>query len=72
MSRSLEEAVERFVRYPESLESHERLDIARLVQEDPTAQRLAAFYSSFYDELDATPGDSNAETPAGTPEDGGS
>jgi hypothetical protein len=52
MSPRDEEAVERYVRYPDTLSDAERVHVADLLRSDPTARRLAAFYRSFYDELD--------------------
>ncbi|PAP75945.1 helix-turn-helix domain-containing protein [Rubrivirga marina] len=55
MSPSLEDAVERFVRYPDTLRPEEREAIARLIEEDVTARELAAFYTAFYADLDGVP-----------------
>ncbi len=59
MSPRDEETVERYVRYPETLSERDRLRVADMLRADPVARRVAAFYRSFYDELDAL------EPPAG-------
>ncbi len=51
----LEDRIERLVRYPHTLQPDERDALTRLTSTDPTAERLAKFYKSFYDELDSTP-----------------
>ena len=53
MSPRDEETVERYIRYPETLSETEKLRVGDLLRADPVARRLAAFYRSFYDELDA-------------------
>lgn len=67
MSPSLEDAIERFVRYPDTLRPEERTGLARLIEEDVTARDLAEFYRSFYADLDGVPnGDGSGEPTSGT------
>lgn len=52
-----EEDIERFVRYPETLAPVKREAIARQLDTDATARRIATFYLSFYRDLgDLEPG----------------
>lgn len=53
MSPKDEETVERYVRFPQTLTEGERARVAGLLRADPVARRIAAFYRTFYDELDA-------------------
>ena len=74
MSPHDEETVERYVRYPETLSEAERLRVADMLRADTVARRLAAFYRSFYDELDglAPPADGRTSgRPTGRNEDSG-
>ena len=71
MTRSIEEAIERFVRYPESLDPAEREATARRIETDVAARHLASFYASFYEELDATPGPASLDAGGPPPESGG-
>lgn len=64
MNPDNEEAIERLVRFPEALSPREREEIEALIRTDPVARELAAFFRSYYDELDDLPeGDPSGEPP---------
>ena len=65
MSPHMEETVERFVRYPNTLTPNERTEVAHLIEVDLTARRLASFYCSFYLELDAPRGHADSDDTLG-------
>ena len=68
MSPSDELAVERFIRYPDTLSSEERAAVERLLRTDPVAREVAHFFRSFYAELDALTDEegSSRELPPGS------
>jgi hypothetical protein len=52
MSPMEELAVERFVRYPNTLSEEERAAVERLLRTDPVAREVAQFFRSYYAEFD--------------------
>ena len=55
MIRFDEHMIERYVRYPDTLSEEAQRSIEAYVQQDASAQTLAEFYRSFYQELDNLP-----------------
>lgn len=48
-----EELIERYVRYPETLSPSRRRTIEAYLCDHPPARQILAFYTDYYEELDA-------------------
>ena len=63
-----EQAIERLIRFPDTLSASERASVEHLIRTDPVAAEVAAFYRSFYEDLDALADEDTGEAPPPGPD----